>query len=109
MRDLVTLPDVALDPKVARRLDTLAKRLDRTIEERDQLIVEAHGAGAGLREIARAVGMTHVGVRDIVRRQVEHIKPYDESDPTVPNLAVLAAEDHKSFDAHLPGPEDDKP
>ena len=106
MSDAVSLRDVVLDPRVARRLDALAKKLDRTIEERNQLIVEAHREGAGLREIARAAGMTHPGVKDIIQR---HIVPFSEAGTDTPdNLLVLSADDHAAYDS-LPNPEDDPP
>lgn len=48
------------------------RRLSATIAtktaERDQAICEAYKAGASMREIARAVNMTHPGVRNILIR-----------------------------------------
>jgi hypothetical protein len=55
-----------LDPARERRLRALATRLGSTRAERDQEIRAAHAAGGGLREIARAVGMTHQGVKNII-------------------------------------------
>lgn len=40
---------------------------DRT--ERDRLIIEAHQAGATLREIAAAAGITHVAVHKIIKNR----------------------------------------
>lgn len=63
-----TLDAVPLDDATHRALDRLATKLERTTEERDALICEAYAAGAGLREIARAVHLTHPGVIQILKR-----------------------------------------
>lgn len=94
-----TLDGMTLQPDTERRLQKIAKRLDDTIEKRDRAIVEAHISGAAYREIARAIGMSHVGVRDIVRRYddliitddqgnrflvevktADHVKPHREAE-----------------------------
>lgn len=58
---------VPVPPDLARRLTKIAARLDADRVERDRLIVEAHGRGASLREIAKVAGITHVAVRKIIR------------------------------------------
>lgn len=54
-------------PEPTRRsLDRYAASIARRIEDRDELICQAYRDGAGMREIARAVRMTHPGVRNIL-------------------------------------------
>jgi predicted transcriptional regulator len=63
-----TVRDVPVAPDLARRLKATSKRATEATVERDRLIVEAHRAGGGVREIARLVGMTHPGVLRILKR-----------------------------------------
>lgn len=42
--------------------------LARALTRRDEAIIEAHLAGASLREIAKHAGLTHAGVADVLRR-----------------------------------------
>lgn len=63
-----TLRPVPLDPNTARKLASLSNAAARNVRERDQLIAHAYRNGASMREIARAVGMTHPGVRSILIR-----------------------------------------
>jgi len=53
---------VSLGPGAGARL------IGGLLPERDQLIADAYRQGASMREIARAVGMTHPGVRNILIR-----------------------------------------
>jgi uncharacterized coiled-coil DUF342 family protein len=66
---LATVHPVALDDALARRLRRASELLDRHRQGRDQLIREAHEAGASYREIAAAVGLSHVGVMKIVGKE----------------------------------------
>lgn len=66
VRVTITVPHVALDPAMERRLRAAAKKVQDGTAERNQLIVEASEAGASLREIAAAVGLEHTGVRKII-------------------------------------------
>lgn len=63
-----TLPSVPITPETARELTRAAKRLDAARDHRDQLVVQAVREGAGLREVARAVGLTHPAITKILRR-----------------------------------------
>ena len=63
-----TLGPVPLDPPAARELSRAARMADTWRTNRDRLIREAHANGAGLREIARLVGMTHPAVSKIVAK-----------------------------------------
>ena len=40
-------------------------------DKRDQAIVQAHRDGMSLREVADAVGLSHMGVQAIVKRQTQ--------------------------------------
>lgn len=65
---VVTVPTVPLDPAAARRLAALGKKAKDATAERDAYVVEQYKAGGGMREIARAVGLSHPGVRRILER-----------------------------------------
>lgn len=60
-------------PDAARRLLRLvrhgAQNADRAIVSRDAAVREAHRVGASLRDIAEAVGVSHMTVKCIVERQ----------------------------------------
>lgn len=58
-----------LTTEMERLLGRSAHKLDRALAERDRLIREAAAQGGGLREIARAVGLSHAGVKKIVERE----------------------------------------
>lgn len=60
-----------LSPEGRRRLERLARKARDATTERDQAIVEEHAAGASLRAIAEATGLSHMGVSKIVRRAEE--------------------------------------
>jgi transposase-like protein len=61
-----------LDPDLAERLRVAGEKVKtsrtETIAARDQVILEAYGKGGGVREIARAVGLSHPVVLDIIER-----------------------------------------
>ena len=63
-----TIRPVPIDPVTARKLATTAAKAAQNTVERDKLIAEAYRAGASMREIGRAIGMTHPGVRSILIR-----------------------------------------
>ena len=54
--------------EIAKALKRSAAAAARNTIQRDQLIAAAYQDGASMREIARAVGMTHPGVRNILIR-----------------------------------------
>lgn len=56
---------------IASRLKRLSTRLAADRTERDRLIVEAHAAGASLREIEKVAGITYGGVLKIIRKATE--------------------------------------
>jgi hypothetical protein len=58
---------VPVPEDVAKRLTRAVKLLSKWRDERDRLIVEAHNAGGGPREIARLAGVSHPTVIQIVR------------------------------------------
>lgn len=67
---MATVPDV-LDPESQRKLKRAADKARRAITERDRLIRSLFDAGAGkvrMREIGRAVDMTHEAIRKILAR-----------------------------------------
>ena len=64
----LTLPHVALDREMERALERAAKMAVSWRSKRDDLIREAHSAGAGVREIGRAVNLTHPAIIRIVMR-----------------------------------------
>lgn len=63
---------MAVDPALRRQLVRTATAIAKNTTERDRLIGVAYKAGGTLREIARAVGLTHPGVLNILRRDGVH-------------------------------------
>jgi len=63
-----TISGVPIRPDTARELSRAAKQVDAFRARRDQLIVQAHAEGAGLREIARVAGLSHRAVAKIIER-----------------------------------------
>ena len=61
-----------LDKAVARQLRRAAAKIEQGTSERDRLIVEAHQAGASLREIAEHARVSHVTVLKIIRNNTPH-------------------------------------
>lgn len=59
---------VAVEKYLSSRLRRASTRAQFWLRERDQLIREAHAAGASLREIAALVDLSHVGVKKIIER-----------------------------------------
>lgn len=59
---------VPVDPQLARDLTTAGKKADDWKLRRDALVIEAHGQGASLREIAKLVGLSNPGVLRIIRK-----------------------------------------
>lgn len=68
MTATATLPPVAVDPELKKKLTRTAQAAVKNTVERDQLIAQAYRQGASMREIGRLVGMTHPGVRSILIR-----------------------------------------
>lgn len=64
-----TLAGVPITPETARELSRAAKQITAFTQRRNALIVQAQAEGAGLREIARAAGLTHRAVAQIIERQ----------------------------------------
>ena len=52
-----------------KQLTQAGKKVREWTERRNQLIREAHEAGDGVREIARAVGLSHPSVLNILERR----------------------------------------
>lgn len=71
-RSSSNVPGVALDPRLARALGNAGRKTEEWKTRRDALIREAHEAGASLREIAAAVGLSNPGVLRVIRRDDEH-------------------------------------
>lgn len=65
--DTHTLGSVLSDDH-ARELSRAARMVVTWRTNRNRLIREAHSAGGGVREIARAVGLTHAAIRKIVAK-----------------------------------------
>jgi hypothetical protein len=61
-----TVRPVTIEPSMIRKLTTAAKKVTEWTQERNRLIIQAHQSGASYREIGRATGLSHVGVRGIV-------------------------------------------
>lgn len=59
---------MALDPVTARELSRAAAQAKTWTEKRDQLIRDALAAGAGLREVARAVDIDHSTLHSWIKR-----------------------------------------
>jgi len=59
---------VPVPSDVAAQLLLISARLKADTAERDRLIVEAHKAGASLREIEKVAGITYGGVLKIIRK-----------------------------------------
>ena len=62
-RLMTGLPDYT-----ARDLRAAGRKVKEWTVQRDDLIRSAHAAGGGVREIARAVGLTHPAVLRIISR-----------------------------------------
>lgn len=67
-RTPANVADVPIDPALAKRVRAVAQAAEKKRQERDELILAAHAAGASLREIGDLVGLSHVGVMKIVKR-----------------------------------------
>lgn len=66
---LATVPTV--DPAAEKRIKRASDMAERYRQNRDAEIIIAFLDGAGLREIARAAGLTHQGVKKILERHAE--------------------------------------
>lgn len=76
-----TLTRMPLADDARKALGRLSATIATKTAERDQRICEAYKAGASMREIARAVNMTHPGVRNIlIRNGVYDASRSDSSD-----------------------------
>lgn len=65
---VTTTVPAMLDKGTARQLAKAAADLAEATERRNHWILEAHGFGASLREIAEHAGISHVAVLKIIRR-----------------------------------------
>lgn len=52
----------------SRRLEAVARDLERLREERDRLVIQRRAEGASLRQVAAEAAMTAQGVNDLLRR-----------------------------------------
>ncbi len=57
-----------MSPDDERKLRRAGTRVIEATALRNELVRQAHARGDGLREIARAVGLSHQGVKKIVER-----------------------------------------
>lgn len=57
-----------MDRQRERRLASASRKERQWKQERDAEIVAAHQEGDGLREIARAVGLSHPAVKKIIEK-----------------------------------------
>lgn len=78
MTTRTTIRPVPMDPNTAKKLASTSTAAARITAERDQLIAIAFRSGASMREIARAVGMTHPGVRSILIRDGVYVPGSDD-------------------------------
>lgn len=62
-----TLPSVPLDDETAREIARAANKAATWTEKRNALIRAAVDSGGGVREVARAAGLNHATVLNIVR------------------------------------------
>lgn len=62
-----TVQRVAIAQELERKLVRAAKLAISFRAQRDELIIECYQAGAGVREIARAIHMSHPGVLRIIK------------------------------------------
>ncbi len=76
MRTSPTVPKV--DPDLEKRLNRAALQAEQAKTNRDAQIVLAFIEGAGVREIARAVGMTHPAVKYILDKHAENPQIVEE-------------------------------
>lgn len=79
MTTTTTIRPVPIEPATAKKLTHLANAAARNTKERNETIAAAFREGASMREIARAVGMTHPGVRSILIRDGIYVPGSDES------------------------------
>jgi hypothetical protein len=70
---MATLSDV--DKAMISRLKRLTARIDTVTAERDQAMLDARAAGASLRDIAKATGLSAPGVLKILNRLTAPHKP----------------------------------
>lgn len=61
-----TVGGMSLDDDTARELSRAAKKAAAWTEKRNDLIREAVANGGGVREVARAVGLNHATVLNII-------------------------------------------
>lgn len=101
-----TVRTVTMEPAMIRKLANAAKKATDWTQERNRLIKEAHEAGAGYREIGRAVGLSHVGVKGIVEGYtIIHLHgSVSDDDVDLDNLTVFKEPHHGSISE-----EDDQP
>jgi hypothetical protein len=64
-----TLTAVPIKPSLARDIARWAKQVETARQKRDELIVQAHAEGGGMREIGRVAGLTHRAVIKIIERK----------------------------------------
>ena len=64
-----TVSPMPIDPDLAKRLRAVRAKIDKNLEERDQLIAQAIGDGGSLREVGQLIGLSHTRVRQIAEGQ----------------------------------------
>lgn len=75
----VRLVQMPMEPELAKQLLRTVGNIDKHQIERERLIVLAYVRGASLRDIASVAGMTHVGVKKLIEREMADWVVYDEN------------------------------
>lgn len=57
-----------MQAETERRLRKAGQAVSKSLAERDLAIAQASEEGASLREIAKVVGLSHVGVKKVMER-----------------------------------------
>lgn len=70
-----TVPAVAVDPELTRKLQRAAEKARTAKAALDELVVEAAAAGGSYREIAKLVGSTHPTIAKIVADAGDPCRP----------------------------------
>lgn len=66
----ISLDRMPLEPDLAKQLARTVGNIDKNNLERERLIIVAYVGGASLRDIANHAGMTHVGVKKLIEREM---------------------------------------
>lgn len=92
MNAVATVTPMPIDPALAKRVRAVAQAAEKKRQERDELILAAHAAGASLREIGDLVGLSHVGVKKIIDRKDEIVRNKTADDAVRDRLNAIKRE-----------------